>query len=198
MNNYPEYVIVGDKKYKINSDYRVALKCNEISRDITISDYERALAIIYLLFGEEALDDYEHYEELTKLSIKFLTFNEPISNNKEERKIDMDFKQDWDYISASFMSDYKIDIDNVNIHWWKFYSLLNGLSTSNDGNCCILNRIRNIRNIDVSKIEDKDRRNSVLEAQKIFSLKANEKVLTDEQKESQNKFFKLAGIEGGE
>ena len=50
MNN-PQYVKVKDKKYKINSDFRVALKCDKVAKDSKIDDTERALAIIYLLFG---------------------------------------------------------------------------------------------------------------------------------------------------
>ena len=55
MNN-PEYVKVGDNKYKINTDFRVAIECNRIARDKSIKDLERALAIIYKLFGEAGLD----------------------------------------------------------------------------------------------------------------------------------------------
>lgn len=52
MNN-PEYVKVDNKLYKINTDFRVAIECNYIAQDEKIGDYERSLAIIYKLFGEE-------------------------------------------------------------------------------------------------------------------------------------------------
>ena len=45
MNN-PEYVKVGDKKYKINTDFRVAIECNNIAQDDSIGNTERPLAII--------------------------------------------------------------------------------------------------------------------------------------------------------
>ena len=54
MNN-PQYVKVDDKLYKINTDFRVALECDKIARDKSIGDYERALAIIYKLFGEKRI-----------------------------------------------------------------------------------------------------------------------------------------------
>ena len=53
--NNPEYVKVGDKKYKINTDFRVAIECNNIAQDDSIGDTEGPLAIIYKLFGDEAL-----------------------------------------------------------------------------------------------------------------------------------------------
>lgn len=54
MNN-PQYVKVDDKLYKINTDFRVALECNKIAEDSSIGNLERAMAIIYKLFGEERI-----------------------------------------------------------------------------------------------------------------------------------------------
>jgi len=50
--NNPKYVKVDGELYEINTDFRVALECENISRDKKIGDYERGLAIIYKLFGE--------------------------------------------------------------------------------------------------------------------------------------------------
>ena len=63
----PQYVKVKNKKYKINSDFRVAIECDKVSRDSKIDDTERALAIIYLLFGEDGLNSYEDWAELIRL-----------------------------------------------------------------------------------------------------------------------------------
>ena len=52
---YPEYVEVEGKLYKINTDFRIAIKCNKIAEDETIGDYERVLAILYTLYGEEGI-----------------------------------------------------------------------------------------------------------------------------------------------
>lgn len=197
MNNYPEFVKVNGKKYAINTDYRIALKCNKITADPNIGDNERILSIIYLLFGDEALDDFENHTELILLAMKFLScgIEGSLNNTGEEVKRDMDFYQDWDYISASFMSDYNIDIDNVKMHWWKFYSLLNGLSNSYDNNCCVLNRIRNLRNFDVSKIEDPKQRSEIIKAKQSIALKKEPVKLTKEQEKNMNKFYELTGID---
>ena len=62
--DYPKYVKIGEKKYKINTDFRVAIECQEIALDDSIGDFERALAIIYKLFGDDGLDDSNNYEKL--------------------------------------------------------------------------------------------------------------------------------------
>ena len=71
--DYPKYVKIGEKKYKINTDFRVAIECQEIALDDSIGDFERALAIIYKLFGEDGLDDSNNYEKLLELAQKYLS-----------------------------------------------------------------------------------------------------------------------------
>ena len=95
----------------------------------------------------------------------------------------MDFVEDMDYIEASFMSDFHIDLENEKMHWWKFMKLMNGLSNSEFGNCCVLNNIRNLRNMDLSKIKDSKLKNELQEQKQKFALKKNikQKNYTDEE-----------------
>lgn len=192
--NYPKYVKINDKKYKINTSFRVALKCNKIASDDNINDYERALAIIYMLFGNEGLNDTKNHSKLIELAQKYLLCGEQPQKQKEE-KIDMDFEEDMPFIEASFMSDYKIDLENTDMHFWKFMYLMNGLSNSEFGNCCVLNNIRNLRNFDTSKIKDQKERDKIIEAQKKVALRKNSKKLTKEQELAIDEFNKLAKLE---
>ena len=184
---YPRYVRVNNKKYKINTSYKTALKCNEIAEDENISDIERALAIIYVLFGEEALNDVENRNLLLEKAKKYLLCGQEPSNDGNR---DMDFKQDFPYIKASFMSDYHIDLNEKDIHYWEFYELLNGLSNSDIGNCCILNRVRNLRNFNLSEIKDVKEREKIRKAKESVALKKKKKVYqTNEQKDSARDFY---------
>ena len=191
MNSNPEYVEVNGHKYKINTDFRVAIKCNEIAQDETIGDLERALGIIYTLFGEEGISILEDQEKLLKMALKYLSCGEEIEDTKE--KPDMDFIQDYSYIKTSFRSDYGINLDKENMHWWEFMDLMNGLSNSELGNCCILNRIRNLRNFDTKDIKDQKELEKILKAKERVALNKEIK-LTDEQEESVNEFWKNSGF----
>lgn len=188
----PKYVEIDGKKYKINTDFRIAIECNRIAEDETIGDYERALAVIYMLYGDEGLNDYENHSRLLELAQKYLSCGKELEDTKEEP--DMDFIEDMDYIEASFMSDFHIDLENEEMHWWKFMKLMNGLSNSELGNCCVLNNIRNLRNYDVSKIKDDKERQKVAEAQAQVSLKKKEKKFSKEQEDAMEQFNKLAGL----
>lgn len=195
----PEYVRVKNKKYKINTSYKVAIKCNEIAQNGKIGDYERSLAIIYLLFGDEGLDSSEDWLELSKLGQKYLllgkTKKELINENIEP---DFDYEQDMNYIKASFMYDYRIDLDKEpNMHWWTFSELLEGLSNSELGNCCILNRVRNLRNLDLTQIKDAKERSRLAREKEKVKLNPKgikEKPYTYEEEKSIDEFYKAMGI----
>ena len=193
--DYPKYVKIGDKKYKINTDFRVAIECQEIALDDSIGDFERALAIIYKLFGDDGLDDSNNYEKLLELAQKYLSCGKEIDSKTNEEP-DMDFIQDMDYIEASFMSDYNIDLASTEMHWYKFYNLINGLSNSEMGNCCVLNRIRNLRSFDTKDIKDQKELAKINEAKKQVALKKREvkKELTYEQKRNIDNFYEKIGI----
>lgn len=194
--NYPEYVKVEDKKYKINTDFRVAIECQDIATNESIGDYERALAIVYKLFGEDGINAPQHYEKLLELAIKYLSCGKEVDMKGNEEP-DMDFTQDMDYIEASFMSDYNIDLTNIEMHWWKFYNLINGLSNSEMGNCCVLNRVRNLRTYDTKDIKDPKELEKIKKAKEQVALKKKNitKMLTSEQRKNIDNFYKMTGIE---
>lgn len=197
-SNNPEYAEVNGKKYKINTDFRIAIECQKIAEDSSIGDFQRAMGIIYKLYGSEALDtkNMDDWNRLLELAIEFLTLGKKqIDSNSNGNDLDMDLVEDMPYIEASFMSDYRIDLSSQKIHWWKFYKLLEGLSNSEMGNCCILNRIRNLRTMDISKIKDVKERDRINEAKKQYALKKKNKIiLSKEQEENRIALLKEIGI----
>lgn len=193
---YPTCVIIDNEEYPINTDFRVAIKCNEIAEDNDIGDYERGLAIIYKLYGDKGLDASQHHGQLLEYAKKYLSCNKKEDKSQKVKEPDMDFIEDMDYIEASFMSDYGIDLAEREMHFWKFMKLINGLSNSEFGNCCILNRIRNIRNLDPKEIKDQKARQELIEVQKEISLKKNQKKNepTKAQKERANQLYQKLGL----
>ncbi len=194
----PNYVRTKDKKYKINSDFRVAIECDQVGKDKSIGDFERALAIIYLLFGEDGLNANEDWEELLKLARKYLLLGkEPKDENDEIKEPDIDLIKDKAYIRTSFIQDYKYNPYELKyLHWWDFWNDLNGLSNSEFGNCCILNRVRNLRNLDLSTIKDIKEKEKLRKAKEIVALnnEFEEVTYTKEEEESINRFYEQVGV----
>lgn len=167
---YPTHAEINGDIYPINTDYRVAKECYEIINDDTISDQERALAVIYKLFGFVPLENGEAF--LDKASL-FLTCGQK-QGNKSDEPPDFDVNEDEGFIEASFKSCYGVDLDEVNMHWWKFNDLVQGLDKH-----CILSRVREIRNYDLNEIKDPIQRSKMAEAQE--RLKLPERISTEEQ-----------------
>lgn len=170
---YPEYAIINGKKVKINTDFKVALRCFEVLNDDTIGEHERALAIVYLLFN--VIPPYDELNEYTRQSIKFLQCGEEPKENAQEEysKRDIDMVLDMQYIRPSFMSDYHIDLNKTDLHFWQFCELISGLTENS-----LLNRVRSIRtaNINEYKGEAKDK---MLKAKQQVALP---NVMSDEDK----------------
>lgn len=193
--NCPQFVKVNNKKYKINTSFRIAIECNTIAEDKNITDLERGLAIIYKLFGDEGINNPDDYEKLLQLAQKYLLCGKEYDFENNEKQ-DMDYVEDMDYIEASFMSDFGIDLTSEDMDWWKFNKLINGLSNSEMGNCCVLNRVRNLRNLNLNDIKDSKQREQLAKAKKMVALKKtqNKKEMTEKQKESADKLNKMLGL----
>ena len=146
------------------------------------------------MYGPDAIDNPNHYEKLLKWALNWLSCGKEIENTHEQP--DMDYVEDMDYIEASFMSDYGIDLTETDMDWHKFNNLMNGLSNSEMGNCCVLNRIRNLRNYDLSEIKDSKERQKMAKAKESVALKKYKKEnhLTKEQEESMNRLNEILGL----
>lgn len=186
---------IEDTIYEANTDFRIAIECNRIANDETIGDVERALGVICTIFGPGGLDNPDHYEKLLKWTKKWLSCGEEITNTKE--KPDMDYIEDKKYIRSSFIYDYKYNpYDMECLEWEDFFNDLNNLSNSELGNCCVLNRVRNLRNFDLNEIKDSKERQKIAKAKEQVALKKYKKEnnLTKEQEESMERLNEILGL----
>lgn len=173
METYPQYAEIDGKQHKINTDYKVAIACFEAINSDEITDIERPIALIGLLFGEDA--EIKDTETAMRIVKQYLQCGKVDEENENDIQ-DLDFEYDKDLIKASFMSDYRIDLENVEMHWWKFCSLISGLKDD-----CILNKVRDIRNYDISEIKDAKTRNKMIKQKEKVAIPI--KHTKEEQKE---------------
>ena len=143
--SYPEYANINGERYKINTDFRYGLRCFDVVNDETICDEERALAVVYILFG--FLPEPELLELFLEKAKLFLQCGETF-DEQSAKKPDMDFAFDRPYINASFMSDYRIDLTES----------------------CSLSKLREIRNYDPADYKDPKARAKIIKAQQAVAL----------------------------
>ena len=158
---YPEYAEVDGVQYKINTDYRVALQCFEVVEDTSISDEERALAVIFLLFGEVPTDQLEEFLRIAGIYLRCGETEETQTSSN----LDMDFIADEKFIAASFMSDYQIDLSKTDMHFWQYINLIQGFTERS-----IMSRVREIRNYDLEELKDPKSRAKMVKAKESVAL----------------------------
>ena len=145
--------------------------------------------------------DCKNQNKLLELAMKYLLLGREQNGLKNEPhdKYELDFNKCIGLIKASFKFDYKYDPYELEyLHWYDFYNDLGSLSTSEFGNCCILNRITSILNQEPKEIKDNKQRQKLIEAQKLLQqkyCKQKEVDMTKEQEESAKAFYKSLGIE---
>lgn len=184
--SYPTAAEVNGVVYPINTDYQTAKECFAIINDGSISDSERALAVIYKIFGFVPTENGELFLEK---AVKFLQCGEE-SQTESDSAPDMDINYDEGFIEASFMMDYQVDLSASNMHYWKFADLLQGLSEE-----CVLSRVRKIRNYDLSEISDEKERSKMAKAQEALKLPEE---LTADEKRAIDEFEALFNKDGDE
>ena len=177
--------MIDGKRFDIDTRFETAIECEKIAQDTSIGDTERALAIIYKLFGDKGIDEDGKWDILIKAAIKYLSCGKADEKSYlDGDKPDMDYIEDERYIKTSFLQEYNIDLTNTELHWWDFYDLLNGLTEN-----AVLSRVRYIRNYDVSGMKDGKEKQRIIKQKQALALKRNRRQATDKQKASHDAFM---------
>lgn len=169
----PDYIVVGETKHPIKTDFKVWLKFSQLIGN-GFSDITKIVDIFKILFDElppnmlEALKVvFEFYSHSAKDDKK--------SKGKEKKKV-FDFEYDADLIYSSFMQQYKIDLTEASMHWWKFQSLFGNLSEDTR-----LMEVIKYRSVKLCDIKDKKQRKFYAKMKAMYKLPDNR---SEEQKET--------------
>lgn len=136
-------VIIDGVEYQLDMSFDNILRLFDLLEDRTINNVTKIEVGLRMLI-DDTLDDYDIYQ---KAEIFTEIFKQSIGvDNKKKQLVDLDgnpmpdvseddkkvfdLTQDAEYIYASFMHTYRIDLFEMQgkLHWKKFKALLNGLS----------------------------------------------------------------------
>lgn len=141
---YPlvDTVEIDGKTYELDMSFNNILILFDLLQDKTIDDATKVKKGLFLLIEDE-LEEYD-IEERAKIFVEI--FKNAVGESKKKQLVDLDgnpmpdiseddkkvfdLAQDAEYIYASFMHTYQIDLFEMQgkLHWKKFKALLNGLS----------------------------------------------------------------------
>ena len=151
LERFPESVIVNGIECRINPGFHTVLYCSELTEGIPENENipeEILLKMLKKFYPEDYLFTEEHLNKMfcfftcgrEKEKKKFPRKAAGINNNKP-----FDFKEDAELIYAGFIQQYGIDLQETDMHWWKFMILLENLGSETR-----LSKVMEYRTSDIS------------------------------------------------
>lgn len=157
LTEIPEYEIHTPKgKVTVNPAFDTVLEIQRLYREKEITDLEKVNQALHMLVADEKvlnlltiLEKKKLLEVITQKHISIRKRHQPKSNGAPV----LDFEEDGDYIFASFMQDYQIDLieEQGKLPWKKFMYLFNGLSEQTK-----IRQVMRIRSMDIPQYNGKN------------------------------------------
>ena len=162
----PEAVIFGSKSYPIKTDFKVWLRFHGIITDKNKSPAEKFTDAVLCCFDSEKCKKLpDNYEETMSVLFSFFAgMPKDVKTAKPVEKV-FDFTQDSEYIFVSFLAEYGIDLSESSMHWYKFLTLLGGLSESSQ-----LKKAIAWRSVNLADITDSKKRSLYRKMKEFYSL----------------------------
>lgn len=179
IDTVPTSVDIDGVEYEINSNFRYGILFELLMQDSTIGEKEKILMALELYYPEipkninEAIDKILWFYRCGKN----ITSQKCTGKDREATQI-YSFEYDDDYIYSAFLDQYGVDLQDIEyLHWWKFKAMFKSLKEDN-----MIVKIMGYRNIDLSKIKDKEQKDYYKKMQKLYEIPVskNEKEKLDE------------------
>lgn len=172
----PVEVEIEGVMYEINSNFRTSLLFFSLMEDIEVDNIEKiqlALELYYPIVPNNINKAIEKIMWFYRCGKDKKQSKSKSTFNRSNTKI-LDYEEDADYIYSAFMSQYNIDLQDIEyLHWWKFQSLFNGLK--DDNKIC---EIMKYRSIDLNKVKDKEQKKFYKDMKNLYKL--DEKISNDD------------------
>ena len=164
---------------EFNTDFRISILFEMLMQDRNISNKNKIIQAIRLYYPhyeqindfEKAIDDILWFYRCGKELI-----NSNNTNTKNENKQIYSYEFDDNYIYSAFLQQYNFDLQDNDLHWWKFKAMFDGLNKDTK-----IVEIMGYRAIDLRTIKDKEERKRIKKLKQLYSLPD---MRTREQKEA--------------
>lgn len=162
----PENIEVDGIIIPINTDFRASLQFEALINNHELEEREKLIRVldIYFKLLPKGID-------IKNLIEKVLWFYGGGKESKGEERSPSkgrvcDFNQDGNYIVASFLQAYGIDLTSEEMHWWRFLSLVEGLPENTQ-----YSKILGYRTIEITKEMSKEQKKFYSKMKRLYRLK---------------------------
>ncbi len=166
----PYSVSIGGVEYQIETDFRTSILFELMMQDSELSDEDKLKGALMMYFPEKIPEDIGGAVEAI---VWFYTCDAKSKRRKKAHESGSDsnrriysFEHDDDYIWAAFMSQYGIDLQDIEyLHWWKFRAMFKSLSEDSE-----FVKIMGYRNTKVNSDMSKREKEFIRKMQSVHAL----------------------------
>lgn len=174
--------------YPIDSDFQTGIMISQCMADESLSNDEKFLTAMDLLFPQDKPPVNEAEEAITWFLNEY-NHDNMASKKKEKEEIVFDFDIDQWRIYAAFKSQYNIDLNTAQLHWFVFMGLLSNLDE------CALTRVMDIRQKEITPKMSRKEKNAIMAAKKVFAINPPKELpLSAKEQQAVEEFMKYAKI----
>ncbi len=170
----PDYIIVRGERCPIKTDFKVWLEFSSLFGNGEF-DLMKVTECFKLLFDELPPNMIEALKEIFNFYSHSPSKESEDNRREKEQKRNFDFEYDADLIFSAFMQQYKIDLSEASMHWWKFKALFSSLSEDTQ-----FMEVLKYRSVKLSDIKDKKQKKFYSKMKRHYRLPDNR---SEEQKE---------------
>lgn len=179
LNPVPSSVEIDGVRYRVNADFRTFIRIEQILNDREMPNKEKVHSWLNLVYGAKTPQDIR--AAISKIMWLYNCGAEPEerkgSGQKARQQLLYDFEFDAPYIYAAFLAQYGIDLNEADLHWWKFLALFKGLTKDNK-----IVEIMSYRAADLGEIKDEKEQARIARLKRIYAIPV---MLTPEEKVAQ-------------
>lgn len=131
VNSVPDTFYIAGTEYKIHTDFRVWIEFEKLLSDESENANKTIADIKNLIFCDKQPPSRVDEETVNQILLFYRCGKESQKSSHTEKEI---FSYDYDdgYIFSAFLEQYHIDLEQTNLHWWKFHALMLSLSDSTE------------------------------------------------------------------
>lgn len=178
VDEYPTSLLIDGEKVEIISDFKTIIKIIAVLETPIYSQMEKYMIVLPVFYPtkKDMSNPTIYFDEM----IRFIHLYRDETSDSDDEKV-FDFTKDSGRILAAFIQCYNIDLTLINMHWFKFYALLENISDSKP-------QLLQVMELRATKIT-----NDMSSEQRIALRKAKKRVSLDETDDNElnigNTFF---------
>ena len=160
----PEHVLIHEKAYQINTDFRVSIRFEVMMNESDLSSTEKAVRALQLYYPAVPEDLGMAVEKIIWFYRCGKEEKQQSGKGKTRLESDYSFAYDDEYIYAAFMAQYGIDLTQTDMHWWRFRALFRSFMD------CRFEKIREYRSIKITSKMSKEQRDFYSKMKELYKL----------------------------